>query len=83
MVADLTSVEETHHPVGLGGLLLVVGHHQDCPLFLPVEFVEDFHDFGTHFGVEVTGGLVGQDDAGIADNGAGGGSDLPFRGHPG
>ena len=65
----LTAVEETHDAVGLLGLLLVVGHHDDCALVLLVELVEQLHHLGTHLRVKVTGGLVGKDYLGISHDG--------------
>ena len=53
------------------GLGLVVGHHQDGLAALLVDLVQELHDLGTHLGIQVTGGLVRQDDGGVADQGAG------------
>ena len=50
-------------------------HDDGASVFL-VQFVEQFHDFSSHLGVQVTGRLVGKDDVGIADDGTGDGDTL-------
>ena len=50
-------------------------HDDGASVFL-VQFVEQFHDFGSHLGVQVTGRLVGKDAIGIADDGPGDGDTL-------
>ena len=45
----LSSVEEFDDAVGLLGLLLVVGHHDDGAIVLLVQFVEQCHNLRTHF----------------------------------
>ena len=52
------AVEHTDDAVGLLGLGLVVGHHQDGLAALLVDLVQELHNLGTHLGVQVTGGLV-------------------------
>src|SRR5271156_1351130 len=41
-----------------------------------MKFVEESHDFVAGFGVEVSGGFVGEDDGGLVDQGAGDGDAL-------
>ena len=55
---DDAAVEHADDAVGLLGLGLVVGHHQDGLAALFVDLVQELHDLGTHLGVQVTGGLV-------------------------
>ncbi len=55
---DDAAVEHADDAVGLLGLGLVVGHHQDGLAALLVDLVQELHDLGTHLGVQVTGGLV-------------------------
>ena len=62
--------------VGLLGLGLVVGHHQDGLAALLVDLVQELHDLGSHLGVQVTGGLVRKDDGGVSDKGTGDGNSL-------
>ena len=55
---DDAAVEHTDDAVGLLGLGLVVGHHQDGLAALFVDLVQELHDLGSHLGVQVTCGLV-------------------------
>ena len=48
----------------------------DDGVALGVEVVEEGHDLVAGFGVEVSGGLVGEDDGGVVDQGAGDGDAL-------
>ena len=65
------------HPDDAGGILLgqrrVVGDHDDQPVF--ADLLEQLHDLDACFGVQRAGGLVGQDDVGVVDDG-------PGNGHP-
>ena len=47
--------------------------HQDDGVAFGVKVVEEGHDFDRCFGVKVAGGFVGEDDAGVIDEGAGDG----------
>ncbi len=73
---DLVAVEEVDGAVGLGGLCFVVSHHDYGPAVFFVEVVEYAHDFGTHLGVEVAAGFVGEDNGRIAYDGTGYGHTL-------
>ena len=53
----------------------VVGHHADRGA-LAVELAQEVHDGLAIFGVEVSGGLVGEEDAGLAAQGPGHGDAL-------
>ena len=55
---DDAAVEHADDAVGLLGLGLVVGHHQDGLAALLVDLVQELHNLGTHLRVQVTGGLV-------------------------
>ena len=57
-LSDDAAVEHADDAVGLLGLGLVVGHHQNGLAALLVDLVQELHDLGTHLGVQVTGGLV-------------------------
>ena len=50
--------------------------YEDDGVALGVELVEQAHNLYRSFGVEVSGGLVGEDDAGLVDEGAGNGDTL-------
>ena len=54
------AVEEIYDAVGIVGIALRVGYHDDGGAFL-VELFEQVHHFHAVFGVEVTRGLVGKD----------------------
>lgn len=75
-LSDDAAVEHTDDAVGLLGLGLVVGHHQDGLAALLVNLVQELHDLGSHLGVQVTGGLVRKDDGGVSDKGTGDGNSL-------
>ena len=53
-----------------------MGHHDDGATILTVQFVEQFHNLGTHLRVEVTSGLVGQQNLWVANDGTGDGHTL-------
>ncbi len=66
------SVEEMDDAVGHLGVVGVVGHHDDGGAVL-VEFGEQSHHLGPVLRVEVTRGLVGEDELGTEDHSAGDG----------
>src|ERR687885_286929 len=53
-----------------GGGLRVVGDHDDGLVEAVVHLLEHVEDDGGVLGVEVSGGLVGEDDGGAVDDGA-------------
>ena len=59
-----------NHAVGIAGDVVLVGDQHDG-VALPVQAVEQGHDFVARLRVQVAGGLIGQDDGGIVDEGAG------------
>ncbi len=61
--------------VGLPGDVGVVGDHQDG-VAGAVQLAENFHDDGFVGFVEIAGGLVGEDELGLIDQGAGDGDAL-------
>jgi hypothetical protein len=61
--------------VGVVGDVRLVGDEDDG-VALGVEVVEEGHDLDGGFGVEVAGGLIGEDDGGLVDEGAGDGDAL-------
>ena len=69
-VLDDHAVSHADDPLGVLGDVVFVGHHDDGLARL-VEAFEHLHDLGRGHAVEVTGGLVGQDDVGVVDQAAG------------
>ena len=63
------SEREHHHPAGVAGDVSLVGHHHHRDA-LPVEVLEERHDLHAGMRVERAGGLVGQDQDRIIDEGA-------------
>jgi hypothetical protein len=61
--------------VGVFGDVGLVGDEDDG-VALGLEIVEEGHDLDAGLGVEVAGGLVGEDDGGVVDQGAGDGDAL-------
>src|SRR5690348_14051985 len=76
-VGDEVAVEHVDAPAGAGGDGVVVGDDDDGGA-LVVEFLEQGEDGGAGGGVEVAGGLVGEQDGGAAGDGAGDGDPLAF-----
>ena len=70
------AVAHVEDAVGDLGGLGVVGDHQDGLVELAAGGAEHFEDGVGVFGVEVAGGLVGEDDGGAGDEGAGDGDAL-------
>ena len=64
-----------NHPVGIRGIMLGVGHHDNgCSLL--VQLGQQVHDFRPVFGIEVSGRLVGKDQLGPCHDGTGNGNPL-------
>src|SRR5579872_2957640 len=83
-VVDDGAVTEPDQAFGSGGDLRVVGGEHDCHAVFGAEPGEQVEDVGGVGGVEVAGGLVGQQQCGGVDQGAGDGDALLFAaGHPG
>src|SRR6185369_12166573 len=74
-IAGDFAVADVDYAVGVFGDVGLVGYDDDG-VALGLELVEEGHDFDAGFGVEVASGLVGQDDAGAVDEGAGDGDAL-------
>ena len=74
-VLDDLPVVHPDRPVGHRGDRGLVGHEDDGKA-LGVEGAEEGHDLGTALRVEVAGRLVGEDEGGAADEGAGDGDPL-------
>src|SRR5712691_915562 len=72
---DDPAVEQVHLALGAGGALRAVGDHHDRRALL-VDLVEQVHDLPCHQRVEVAGGLVGEDEAGVARQHSGDGHPL-------
>ena len=69
------AVEQVDDTVGVAGVALRVSDHHDGGAFL-VELGEQVHHLLAVLGVEVAGGLVGEDELGVGDHGAGDGDTL-------
>ena len=74
LLHDLT-VEEVDDAVGVAGVALGVGYHDDGGAFL-VEVGQKVHHFLAVLGVQVTRRLVGEDELGVGDDGTGDGHPL-------
>ena len=61
--------------LGVGGIALRVGHHNDGGTFV-VQLTEELHHLAAVLGVEVAGGFVGKDELGTRDDGTGNGDSL-------
>ena len=75
LVAGDDAVADGDDAVGELGDVGLVGDDDDG-VALGVELVEEGHDLVAGLGVEVSGGLVGEDDGGVVDQGAGDGDAL-------
>ena len=75
-LTHLMPIEHSDGPTRLSGLQFVVSDHDDGTSVLRIEPMKDTHYFRPHFGIEVTGRFVGEDNLGIAYNGAGNGHAL-------
>lgn len=65
----LAAVKEAYQAVGTLGHPLVVGNHDDGGAFLLVEAEEDVHDFIAHHTIQVTGGLISENNLWSANDG--------------
>ncbi len=70
------AVQEVDGALGKTGIALRVSDHDDGGAEGLVEFGEELHHLQTNLGVEVTRWLVGQDEFGVSDYGAGNGDAL-------
>jgi len=60
-IADDAPVPESDDPPAESGDVRLMGHEDDRDPRFPVEFHEKLHDLDTGMGVQITGGLIGQD----------------------
>ena len=72
------SFAESDGSVGLGGDGFVVSDHDDGEFLFVIESFEEIHDTGAGFGIEVSGGFIGEEDFGAGDESAGDGTALEF-----
>ena len=70
------AVAQANDAVGQGGGIGIVGDHEHGDAALLVEPAQEGKNLRAGLGVEVAGGLVGQDDRGVVDQGAGNGHPL-------
>ena len=75
MVAGDDTVADGDDAVGVLGDIWLMGDDDDG-VAVGMELVEEGHDLVAGFGVEVSCGLVGEDDGGFVDQGAGDGDAL-------
>ena len=75
VIAGDDAVADGDNAMGILGDVGLVGDEHDGVAF-GVEVVEEGHDLVAGLGVEVSGGLVGEDDGGLVDQGAGDGDAL-------
>src|SRR5690349_1549536 len=75
VVGDLT-VDEEDDPVRVRGRHRVVGHHDDGLAEVVHRLAHELQDLGPGVGVEVAGGLVGEGQLRLADQGPGDGNPL-------
>src|ERR1700722_10904061 len=75
-VVDDVAVGQEDHPVGVGGAVGVVGHHDDGLTELGHRTAQEGQHFGRRIRVQVPGGLVGEDEVGPVDQGPGTGTAL-------
>jgi hypothetical protein len=69
-VAFHHAIDKAHHAPRVGGHVGLVRHHQHGDALLGIEPPQQLHDFLAALGVEVAGGLVGQQHGGLGDDGA-------------
>src|ERR1700761_1316353 len=67
---DDAAVEQVNVALGEIGVALIVRHHANSGA-VAMQVAQEFHDRFAVFGVQVTGGLIGHEDEGIADQSAG------------
>src|SRR3990172_4479288 len=79
------AVDQADDAVGPLGDRLIVGHHDYSEVLLAIQGAEDFQDLPSRGAVEVSGGLVGQEEFGPGDQCSGDGRPLhlPSREFPG
>jgi len=75
LLVDHAAVKQVNRAVGVAGESGVVGDHQDGGASL-VERVEKVHDGVAVLGIQVSGGLVGQEHGGVSRKGPGDGDAL-------
>ena len=74
-VGDDLAVEEVDGALGAGGVRLGVGHHHNGGAFL-IQFFQQVHHLLAVLGIEVTGGLIGEDQFRAGHDGTGDGDAL-------
>ena len=65
------AVNDFDNALGIAGNIFFMGNQNNGAVQVAVELGEQFHNFDTHLGIEVTGRLVGKNNRRIVDNGAG------------
>src|SRR5258708_15030655 len=77
LVAGNDSVLDVNHTVSVSRDIVLVGY-QDDRIAFGLQTVEQSHDFVARLGVEISGGLVSQDDRRPIDQSACNGDTLPL-----
>ncbi len=75
LVGFYQTVAQAHDAVSVHGNVLLVGYH-DNGVAPGIQGLEQLHNFVAGAGVEGAGGFVGQNDAGVVNQGAGNGHAL-------
>jgi hypothetical protein len=75
VVAGDDTIADGDDAVGVFGDIGLVGDENDR-VSLGMKLVEEGHDLVAGFGVEVSGGFVGEDDGGVVDESTGDGDAL-------
>lgn len=70
------AIEDAEHAARSLSLLLVMRNHDDRCAVFGTESGKNVHDFVTHVAIEVSRGLIGKKDSGVADDRAGYGDPL-------
>src|SRR5262249_30702282 len=72
---DGAPVEDVEPPARVRGEIAIVGYHDDGDA-VAVHLLEELHDLARHQRIEVAGGLIAEEEVGLADEGAGDGDAL-------
>ena len=77
LIAGNDSILDVNHTVSVSRDIVLVRYQDDC-IALRLQAVEQSHDFVARLGVEISGGLVSQDDRRLIDQSACNGDTLPL-----
>src|ERR1700674_5593744 len=77
LIAGNDSILDVNNPVRVSRDIVLV-RYQDDRIAFRLQAVEQMHDFVARLGVEISGGLVSQDDRRLVDQSACNGDTLPL-----